>query len=87
MVDGYGMQANRATTQQRRDSMAWSWYFGCMQYEEDGQEKTERAGFFASLMSSLHQGDVIRGKRIKKMRAMVFLFPREWDGCRKMGLG
>jgi hypothetical protein len=59
-----------------------------MQYEEDGQEKTERAGFFTSLMSSLHQGDVIRGKRIKKeMRAMVFLFPRKWDGCRKMSLG
>ena len=72
----------------KKESQPRSWYFGCMQYEEDGQEKTERVGFFASLMSSLHQGDVIRGKRIKKeMRAMVFLFPRKWDGCRKMSLG
>lgn len=60
-----------------------------MQYEEDGQEKTERAGFFASLMSSLHHGDVIRDKRIKKRNAGYgfFLFLREWDGCRKRSLG
>jgi hypothetical protein len=45
-----------------------------MQYEEDGQEKTERAGFFASLMSSLHHGDVIRGKRIKKKCGLWFFF-------------
>jgi hypothetical protein len=47
-----------------------------MQYEEDGQEKTERAGFFASLMSSLHHGDVIRGKRIKKNAGYGFSFSK-----------